>query len=100
MTAPLVHSYRPDEWPANGPSGAAAGHDSGPVSAHGASDLGLLHGADDGNRTRVFSLGIRPPVVVPALTCWRALPVVTVADRGRPGRIARSSHGPCSSPAS
>ena len=44
----------------------------------------------------VISLGIRPVVVAPALTCWRALPVVTVVDRGRPGRIARSSHGPWS----
>ena len=36
-----------------------------------------------------ISLGIRPVVVARALTCWSALPVVTVADRGRPGRIAR-----------
>jgi hypothetical protein len=33
----------------------------------------------------IISLGIRPVVVAPALTCWRALPVVTVADRRRPG---------------
>ena len=41
MTAPLVRWYRPDEWPANGPSDAAAGYDQGSASAHDASDLGF-----------------------------------------------------------
>ena len=34
------------------------GYDEGPASEDHASDLGLWGGADDGNRTRVFSLGI------------------------------------------
>ena len=36
---------------------STAGHDDGPASRISASDLGLCYGADDGNRTRVFSLG-------------------------------------------
>ena len=62
--------------------------------------VACLHGADDGNRTRVFSLGIRSLATAPMNTCVCAPAVVTVGDRGRSGRIARPSHGPCSSPAS
>src|SRR3712207_455895 len=39
----------------------------------------------------------RPGAVVLVVTCGRVGSVMTVVDRGRPGLVARSSHGPCSS---
>jgi hypothetical protein len=44
----------------------------------------------------VISLGTRLLARVGALTCWTVGAHVAVVDRGVPGRIACSSHGPWS----
>ena len=48
----------------------------------------------------MVSLGTRLLIALRALTCWTVGAGVAVVDRGRSGRIARSSHGPWSPPAS
>jgi len=55
-------------------------------------DLALLGGADDGNRTRILSLGTRSVCITRAVTCDFAVLHVTTVDRLVPRRIARASH--------
>jgi len=57
-------------------------------------DLALLGGADDGDRTRILSLGTRSVCITRAVTCDFAVLHVTTVDRLVPRRIARASHDP------